>query len=324
MVLFVDTVAVVGAGAMGSQIAEVFALNGKTVLLHDVKPDFIAKGQERITKSLAGLAAFHESKAVREIAAAEKTLGIELTPEQKEKAAKTVRPTYTKSRVESVAAKIKAAPKLEDLKSADLVVEAVVEDLGIKSQLFSKLNTILDARAVMATNTSALPITALAEASGRPQRFLGTHFFNPPTTLPLVEIIAAKTTSEETVSDVVNVLSQMRNHRYPMLPVPVKECPGFLVNRILGAMLQEAYRCYEERVASPRDIDNAMKAGAGFPMGPLELSDLIGLDVIHHVQENSKRMGKDYEFVAEPSVVAKLVAEGRLGKKTGHGFFDYR
>jgi 3-hydroxybutyryl-CoA dehydrogenase len=324
MVLFVDTVAVVGAGTMGARIAEVFALNGKRVLLHDVKPEFIDKGLASIRASLDGLARYHAAKADRAISSIEKDHGISLTDDQKATVRAKNKPTYTKQRVDEAYGRVAAAQTHEDMAEADLVIEAVVEKMDVKKTLFATLGKTVQSRAVLATNTSSLPITPMGEASGRPERFLGMHFFNPPTTLPLVEIIPGKQTSQETVDDVVNVLAAMRNHRYPMAPIPVKECPGFLVNRILGAMLQEAYRCLEEKVAPARAIDNAMKFGAGLPMGPLELSDMIGLDVIHHAHQAVEQNLKDYEdHVATPTVLADLVAEGRLGKKTGRGFFEY-
>ncbi len=324
MVLFVDTVGVVGAGTMGARIAEIFALNGKTVLLNDIKDEFIEKGLADVRQSLDALAAFHDTKADRQIRRLEKENGISLTDEQKEAVRERNKPTYPKSRVDEAFGRISAASETEDLADADFVVEAVVEDMDVKKKLFGSLGDVVGSRAVLATNTSSLPITKLAEASGRPERFLGTHFFNPPTTLPLVEVIPGEETSDETVSDIVNLFAGMRNHRYPMMPIQVKECPGFLVNRILGQMMQEAYRCYEEKVASARDIDNAMKAGAGFPMGPLELSDMIGLDVIHHAQQAVKENLPEYDdHVEEPTVLGELVEKGQLGKKTGRGFFEY-
>jgi 3-hydroxybutyryl-CoA dehydrogenase len=324
MVLFVDTVGVVGAGTMGARIAEVFALNGKKVLLNDVKPEFIEKGRKSIRKSLDGLATFHESKAEREMAKIEKDYGIQLTDTQKNEIRAKRKPTYPKERVDEAYARIEAAHSVDALADCDLVIEAIVEDADAKHKLFTSLGKTVQSRAVLATNTSALPVSPMGEASGRPERVLGTHFFNPPTTLPLVEIIAGNATDSETVSDVMNLFSGMRNHRYPMMPIQVKECPGFLVNRILGAMLQEAFRCYEEKVASARDIDNAVKAGAGFPMGPLELSDLIGLDVLLHAQKAVEERLPEYgDYVAEPRVLEKLIAEGNLGRKTGKGFFEY-
>jgi 3-hydroxybutyryl-CoA dehydrogenase len=148
------------------------------------------------------------------------------------------------------------------------------------------------------------------------------HFFNPPTMLPLVEVIPGLETDESTTEDTLNFLQELRNHRFPMLPIRVKETPGFLVNRILGRMLAEAYACYEEGIASPKDIDLAMKAGAGMPMGPLELSDMIGIDVIWHLTKHLKESG-----AAGPpkpvTIIDQLYHAGRLGKKTGRGFHDY-
>lgn len=323
MVLFVETVGVVGAGTMGAQIAEVFALNGKNVVLRDLEDRFVQKGLERTRASLDALAAYHEGRAEAEVRNAESKLGVQFTLEQKEAARKKLRPTYPKARVDEAFQRIKATTQLRDLAGCDLIIEAIVEDFDQKAQLFQELNRLVDSRSVLATNTSALSVTKLGDASGRPARFVGMHFFNPPTTLPLVEVIPGKNTTSETVDDVVNLIATLRNHRYPMLPVVVKECPGFLVNRVLGVMLQEAYRCLEEGIASARDIDTAMKAGAGFPMGPLELSDHIGLDVILHATENAQRQAKEYPAVAEPTVLKRLVKEGRLGRKTGRGFFEY-
>jgi 3-hydroxybutyryl-CoA dehydrogenase len=323
MVLFVETVGVVGAGTMGSQIAEVFALNGKNVILSDIKAEFVQKGLARIRSSLDQLAAFHEGKAEREVRDAEKSLGITLTTEQKEQARKTIRPTYTKDRVAQAFGRVKGTTKTADMAKCEVVIEAVLEEKKIKADVFQSLHKALDARAVIASNTSSLSISDLAATSGRPKRFVGVHFFNPPTTLPLVEVIPGKESDAETVEDIVNLLAGMRNHRYPLLPVVVKDAPGFVVNRILGAMLKEAYAVLEEGVASARDIDKAMKAGAGLPMGPLELSDHIGLDIIHHAGKVLEAAKGSYPFVHDPKTLEKLVKEGRLGRKSGSGFFSY-
>lgn len=321
--MFVETVGVVGAGTMGAQLAELFALNGKRVILRDIKEEFVQKGLGAVRASLDGLAQYHEERVPTEIARAERQLGVQLTPDQGEQVRKKFRPTFTKARVDEAFGRIQPTTELSDLAKSDFVIEAIVEDLDAKNQLFQHLNRVADPRAIFASNTSALPITRMAEASGRPKRFVGAHFFNPPVTLPLVEIIPGKHTDPETVDDVVNLISTVRNHRYPMLPIVVKECPGFLVNRILGAMLEETYKCLEEGIASARDIDTAMKAGAGLPMGPLELSDHIGLDVIQHVRDHVARLAKDYPFAQNPTIINRLVEEGRLGKKSGKGFFDY-
>ena len=260
MVLFVETVGVVGAGTMGAQIAEIFALNGKNVILRDIKDEFVQKGLKSIRKDLDGLASFHETRADTEVASAESKLGVKLTAEQAEAARRKLRPTYSKARVDEAFGRIRGTTEMTELAKAEFVVEAIIEDLDAKNQLFKHLHRVTGPRTVFASNTSALPISRLADASDRPGRFIGAHFFNPPTTLPLVEIIPGDKTDPETTDDVVNLIATLRNHRYPMLPIVVKECPGFLVNRILGAMLQEAYRCLEEGVAAARDIDAAMKA----------------------------------------------------------------
>ncbi len=321
MVLFVENVAVIGAGTMGARIAQVLALNGKKVVLKEIDEEPLERGVQTIRRDLDELVAFHESKADREISRIEKS-GIELTDDQREVVHKKNRPTYTKARTDQALERIKPTTEYGDLSGADLVIEAVVEDLDIKKAVFQEVQGVVDSRTVFATNTSALPVTKIAESTDRPGRFIGTHFFNPPTTLPLVEVVPAESTDEETTSDVMNFLSELRNHRYPLQPVQVKETPGFLVNRVLGAMMNEVFLCYEEKVASARDIDRAMKAGAGFPMGPLELGDMIGLDVLKAVQDTLRPFMLDREKKFA-TVVDDLVEQGRLGKKSGGGFFDY-
>ena len=150
---------------------------------------------------------------------------------------------------------------------------------------------------------------------------MGWHFFNPPQTLPLVEVVPGLETHSSVVEESVQVLEEMRNHRYPLQPIVVKETPGFVVNRILGRALTEAYLIYEEGIAAPRDIDKAMRMGAGWPMGPLELTDMVGIDVGYHVAENMKSMG--FGAQREPQIIKQLYHSGRLGKKTGRGFYDH-
>jgi 3-hydroxybutyryl-CoA dehydrogenase len=152
---------------------------------------------------------------------------------------------------------------------------------------------------------------------------IGAHFFNPPITVPLVEVIPGLETSEDTVTDIIDFVSGLRNHRYPLLPIRVKEVPGFLVNRILGAMLNESFSLYEDGVASMRDIDVAMKTGAGLPMGPFELSDLIGIDVLYHVQESIKKMEGGISLPRANQIVKKMYYSGRFGRKNGKGFYNY-
>lgn len=321
--LYVRSVGVIGAGAMGSQIAEIMAMNGYDVYLKDVSKEFIDRGMSNVKKDLDGLVAFHKSKGDREIARIQEQDGVHLTEDQRQAIRAKLRPTYDENRASEFLSKIHPAENYEPFKNVDLVIEAIIEEIEAKKTLFAELDPFLPTHCVLASNTSTLSITEMASAAKkRRDKVIGTHFFNPPITLPLIEVIPGLETSEDTVSDVIDFLTPLRNHRFPMLPIRVKEVPGFLVNRILGAMLNEAYALYEEGVASMRDIDQAMKAGAGMPMGPFELSDLIGLDVLYHVEENIRKM-EGQPMPRPTQIVKKMFYSGRLGKKTGKGFYDY-
>ncbi len=324
MVLFVGKTGVVGAGVMGSQIAEIFAINGYEVYLKDVNMDLALKGVERIKQSLDKLVHYHLTKADKEIERIESRDGVKLTDEQKEQVRKNLRPTYDEKRREEILSKIKPVNTYERFGDIDLVIEAVIEDIDVKKRVFRELDEVCPERTILASNTSTLSITEIASATKRPGRVLGLHFFNPATVLPLVEVIPGLETREDVVEDVIDFLRTLRNERYMLQPIKVKETPGFLVNRILAAMLNEAYACYEEGVASPRDIDLAMKTGAGWPMGPFELSDLIGIDIIYHVQESLKKMWGGLPQWRPVQIIKYLYHAGRLGKKTGRGFYDYR
>lgn len=322
--VYVEKVGIVGAGAMGAAIAEVMALNGKKVVLKDVKDEFVQRGMKNIEASLNNLVQFHAQKAEKEIERIETDNGIRLTDEQKAKIREAKSPTYTQDRANRVLKNIKGTTSYEDFADVDFVIEAALERMDVKQQIFRDLEQHTPRHAILATNTSALSITEIASAvKDRRGKVLGVHFFNPPTTLPLVEVIPALETHEQTVEDAINFLEEMRNHRYPMLPVKVKETPGFVVNRILGRAFTEAFLIYEEGIASARDIDKAMKTGAGWPMGPLELADMVGLDVIYHVAQNMRAMGVS-ESQRAPQVIQHMVKSGRLGRKTGKGFYDYR
>lgn len=321
MVLFVQKVGVVGAGTMGAAIAEVMALNGKQVVLKDINNELVGKGLRSIDAMLDELVQFHATKADKEIERVEE-LGIRLTEEQKTKVREAKRPTYTRERAERVRKGITGTTETKDLAECDLVIEAVVENLDIKRKVFKDLDENTPKHVVLATNTSGLSVTAVAGATSRPGKVLGLHFFNPPTLLPLVEVIPGLQTSEGTVEDALGFLQELRNHRFPLQPIRVKETPGFLVNRILGRMLWEAYACYEEGIASARDIDLAMKAGAGMPMGPLELSDMIGIDVIWHLTQHLKESGA-LGAQRPVNVIDQMYHAGRFGKKTGRGFYEY-
>lgn len=322
--LYVRNVGVVGAGAMGAQIAEIMAMNGYEVYLKDISKEFLDRGMDNIRKDLDGLVAFHKSKAEKEIARIQEQDGVQLNDEQKQAIRAKLRPTYDEKRASEFLSKIHPVETLDPFKNVDLVVEAIIEEMEAKKKLFSELDPILPSQCVVASNTSTLSITEIASATKkRRDKVIGTHFFNPPITLPLIEVIPGLETSEDTITDVIDFLAPLRNHRYPMLPIRVKEVPGFLVNRILGAMLNEAYALYEEGVASMRDIDQAMKAGAGMPMGPFELSDLIGIDVLYHVDENIRKMEGGLPMPRSTQIIKKMFYSGRFGRKTGKGFYNY-
>ncbi len=322
--LYVRSVGVVGAGAMGSQIAEIMALNGYDVFLKDVSKEFLDRGMTSINRDLDGLVAFHKTKADREVTRIQEQDGVVLTEAQKEAVRGKLKPTYDEKRANEVLSKIHPSETFDSFKNVDLVIEAIIEDVEEKKKLFREIDQIAGSQTVLASNTSTLSISEIASAvKKRRDKIIGTHFFNPPITLPLVEVIPGLETSEDTTADMVDFLSGLRNHRYPMQPIRVKEVPGFLVNRVLGAMLNEAFALYEEGVASMRDIDKAMKTGAGLPMGPFELSDLIGIDVLYHVEENIKKMEGGFLAPRPTQIVKKMFYSGRFGRKTGKGFYNY-
>lgn len=324
MVLFVKRVGVVGGGAMGSQIADIMAINGKEVIIKDVSEEYLKKARENVEKNLDSLLEFNLTRADKEIERIEKSNQIQLTDEQKSKIQETLKPKFNEDMKKEAMDKIQTTTDYKEFNDVDLVIEAVLENVDLKREIFSELDKTTPSHVVLATNTSSLSVTEIASATKRPEKVVGVHFFNPPVTLPLVEVIPGMETSEETVNDMIDFMSTVRNHRYPMQPIKVKEVPGFLVNRILFAMMNEAYSCYDEGVASMRDIDLAMKAGAGMPMGPFELSDLVGIDVIYHV-ENEVRKMTGGNTMREPSqTIRKLYHSGRYGKKTKRGFYDYR
>lgn len=274
---------VIGAGQMGGGIAQVAAQSGFDVVVHDVKDDFLARGRSVIEKSLTKL---YEKGRLKE------------TPAE-------------------VLGRIQFTTELADFADCDLVVEAVVENEAIKTQLFRQLGQIVKPGGILASNTSSIPITSLATASGRPEKFIGMHFMNPVPLMQLVEVIRGHSTSDETAQQVTEAARKMGK-----TPVECNDYPGFVSNRILMPMLNEAIQCVMEGVAEPEAIDQIMKLGMNHPMGPLTLADFIGLDTCLAIMEVLHQGLGDDKYRPSP-LLRKMVQAGLLGRKSGQGFYKY-
>ncbi|CCJ33647.1 3-hydroxybutyryl-CoA dehydrogenase [Caloramator australicus RC3] len=276
---------VVGAGTMGSGIVQAFAQNGVEVYLNDIKEEFIERGYNNIVKNITKLV---EKGKISE--------------EDKN----------------NILNSIHKSINIEDAKDCDLVIEAIIEDMKAKKELFKRLDEICSEKTVLASNTSSLSITEIAAATNRPDRVIGMHFFNPAPVMKLIEIIRGIATSDETFEKIKEISLKIGKD-----PVEVKEAPGFVVNRILIPMINEAIGILAEGVASKEDIDKAMKLGANHPMGPLELSDFIGNDIVLAIMEYLYEETKDAKY--RPHIMLKkMVRAGYLGRKTGKGFYDYK
>ncbi|MEQ9618100.1 MAG: 3-hydroxybutyryl-CoA dehydrogenase [Deltaproteobacteria bacterium] len=280
----VKKVGVVGAGTMGSGIAQVVASSEREVVLIDVSDAALERGIKGIEKSLGRLV-------------------------KKE--------TISEEDSKSVLSRVKTTTKFEDLKDVDLVIEAVFEDMKVKKDIYKKLDEATAPDVVLATNTSSLPIVEIAVNTGRADKIVGMHFFNPAPVMKLVEIIKALTTSEETAQFAYDFATALGKE-----PVRTKDVPGFIVNRILIPMLNEAVFAYQDGVGTPEDIDKAMKLGTNQPIGPLALIDLIGLDVTIDVMDVFYKEFQDSKYRAAP-LLRQMVRAGWLGRKSGKGFYDY-
>jgi 3-hydroxybutyryl-CoA dehydrogenase len=317
----VSKAAVVGGGTMGAAIAELLAFNGIPVELKEVDEPRLHAGLERVRSIVEDLVRFHAERGEKEIGRIE-SLGVRLSEEQKAAVRDRLRPKVTSADGAAIVGRVHGTVEWDPIGDSDLVVEAVFERAPVKRSVLEALDGILPDHAVIGSNTSSLSITRLAHGLRRAPSTLVTHFFNPPHTLPLVEVAAGAETREEVVSETVAFLEGLRNHRSPMVPIVVKESPAFVVNRLLTPMLNEACFALQEGVAPARDIDLAMKAGAGLPMGPFELADLVGLDIALELSETLVRETGDPKYRASV-LLRRLVDAGNLGRKTGRGFYDY-
>lgn len=280
----INKVAVLGAGTMGMGIAWAFAGAGKKVVMYDIKQEIVDKTMAKITKGLEKA----ESKGQAPAGAKDFVTG-----------------------------NITATANMEDIKDVDLVVEAALENMDVKKEIYAKVEKLVRPEVIIATNTSSLSITEIAAITSKPDKVIGMHFFNPAMIMALVEVIPALQTSQETIDTIMELAKAIGKK-----PIKVKEGPGFVVNRILVPGMNEAAFIYYEGLASIEDIDKAMKLGAGWPMGPFTLCDMVGIDIALAVSNTLFSETCDSKYRPAPPL-KQYVRAGWLGRKTGRGWYDY-
>ncbi len=281
----IEKVGVVGCGLMGAGIAQSCAQSGYNVVVSEINDELLNKGMSSIKKTLA--------KSV-----------------EKGKLAK--------EEEEAIAGRIKGTTNTGDFSDRDLVIEAAIENMDLKKKVFGELDGICAPDAILASNTSCLSVTEIASVTRRPDKVVGTHFFNPVPVMALLELVKALSTSSGT-------MEAMRSFGESLgkTIVVAQDKPGFIVNRLLGAFMLEAIRMLENGVATKEDIDNGMKLGANHPMGPLALADFVGLDTMYYIAQSMYEELKDPKFAA-PLLLKRMVTAGHLGRKSGKGFYDYQ
>jgi 3-hydroxybutyryl-CoA dehydrogenase len=277
-------VMVLGAGTMGAGIVQVAAQAGFDVVVRDIKQEFVDKGIKGIDKGLEKMVSKGRMEAGQK---------------------------------DAIMGKISGTVDLAEAKDCDIVIEAAVEIMDIKKAIFKELDAICKPECILASNTSALSVTEIGAATGRADKVIGMHFFNPVPAMKLVEIIKGASTSQETYDFTKDLSAKMGKN-----PVEINEAPGFVVNRLLIPMLNEGMYAVMEGVANAEDVDTSMKFGAGHPMGPLALADMIGLDICLAIMQTLHREFGDDKYRPCPLLV-KMVRAGKLGRKTGEGFFKY-
>ncbi len=280
----INTVGIVGAGTMGSGIAELVASAGKSVVLLDIEESIAQDAVGKIEKNLGRLAR---------------------------------RDKIEKEQVPLIVSRIQATGDYGDFRGADIVIEAASEDMDLKKAVFAKIEENTEQSAIIATNTSTLSVTELAMSTSRPEKVVGIHFFNPAPIMKLVEVINTAKTSPETLEQTMEFAQSLDKY-----PIMAKDRAGFVVNRILLPMMNEAIFALDEGIATAAEIDNAMKLGANHPIGPLALADLVGLDVTLSVLNVLYAEYGDPKFRPAP-LLKEMVRAGNLGRKTGKGFFEY-